>query len=547
MSNNLNKLQIRARVLSALSDFKSDSTLTQSNFLEYISNLKEIEDKDSLFDILIKELNKAQDITIEIIKATLSETIPHEYLKEKIIALLTSKQISDQSKYHLVQILKDIGSPVDYDSFFSYFSDPDSILDYDTQKLLEVAIVNPETQIDFLDFLTALPDTDKLTLIDSLYEDYQDDNLANILVPILYSDFSSEVLKRTIEILGSTKSSIAIEPLEWIYDNSNDSAVVALAKKNLNMLKLAGASEKRADTFYKLILSNSKIYKCYTTIPDGHGNQGIVFSRVREDETYQVFALVVNHTYGIIDCFGFNMISFPELERIISRFCKSEMKIEVSAEYCKTLINKAITLTKIMKEKFTYEFICWSLLIKDVEELGYSIEDWTKLNLKPIELNKSKLKKLYREDYLDKWFFTASDSEQFKTMIDEFTSDADLNLEKIEEKIDEYCGLIWDSSLCQKLDSQIINTAYLIYILEDIENAQTLYSILNDKKTKEEMMINIIKKSVYEYFVLVKQNIKEAGFTTNIFRAKKEKNDEKMDIKKVENIIKNIETKWVNQ
>lgn len=547
MDNNLSKLQIRARVLSALSDLKSDLTITQSGFLEYISTLKEIEDKDSLFDILIKELNKAQEITIEVIKATLSETIPHEYLKEKIISLLTSKQISDQNKYHLVQILKDIGSPIDYDKFFTYFSDPDSMLDYDTQKLLEIAIVNPETQIDFLDFLTALPDSDKLTLIDSLYEDYQDDNLANILIPILYSDFSSDVLKRTIEILGSTKSSIAIEPLEWVYDNSEDPAITALAKKNLNILKLAGASENKANTFYKLILSNSEVYKCYTTIPDGHGNQGIVFTRVREDETYQVFALVINHTYGLVDCFGFNMLGLSELERIISRFCKSEMKIEVSAEYCKTLINKAITLTKIMKEKFTYEFICWSLLIKDVEELGYSIEDWTKLNLKPIELNESKLKKLYNEDYLDKWFFTTSDSEQFKKMIDEFTLDADLNLKKIEDKIAEYFELIWESSLLQKLDVQIINTAYLINILGDTENAQTLYSILNDKKAKEEMMINIIKKSVYEHFALVRQNIKEVVFTTNIFRANKEKKDEKIDIKKVETIIKSIEAKWVNQ
>lgn len=546
MDNNLNKLQIRAKVLSVLSDLKSDSALTQTSFNEYISSLQEIEDKDSLFDILIKELNKAQEATVIAVKATLVETIPQEYLKEKIIALLSSKQISDQNKYHLLQILKEIGSPIDYDKFFNYFNDPDSILDYDTQKLLEVAIVNPETQIDFLDFLKALPDSDKVTLIDSLYEDYKGDNLANILAPILYSDFDSSILKRTIEILGDTKSSIGVEPLEWVFDNSEDSFLSSLAKKNLNLLKLSGASEKKANTFYKLILSNSEIYKCYTTIPDGHNNQGIIVSRVRNDETYQVFTLVINHNYGVVDCFGFNLISLSELERIVTRFSKNEMKIEVSAEYCKTLINKAITLTKILKEKFSYEFICWSLLTKDVEELDYSLEDWTEKNIKTVELNDSKLKNFYNKDYLDKWFFTTADNEEFKKMIDELFLDKDLTLKKVESKIDERYSLIWSDFIIQNFDSQIVNTVYLIYQLGDIENAQILYSILNNKKAKEEMQLNIIKKSFYEYLVLTKQNIKEVAFSTNIFRVKQEKSEDKIDIKQVEAIIKSIESQWVS-
>lgn len=546
MDNNLNKLQIRAKVLSALSDLKSDSTLTHTSFLESIACLRDIEDKDSLFDILVKELNKARENTAILLKAILMETIPQECLKERIIAILGSKQVSDQNKYHLLQILKEIGSPVDYDKFFNYFDDPDSILDYDTQKLLEVAIVNPETQIDFLDFLKSLPDSDKITLINSLYEDYEGDNLANILAPILYADFDNSILKRTIEILGDTKSSIGVEPLEWIFNNSEDSLLSSLAKKNLNLLKLAGASEKKANTFYKLILSNSKIYKCYTTIPDGHNNQGIIISRVRNDDTYQVFALVINHIYGIVDCFGFNLLSLPELERIVARFCKNESKIEVSAEYSRAIINKAVTLTKILKEKFSYEFICWSLLIKDVEELDYSLEDWAKQNLKIVELNDSKLKYFYSQDYIDKWFFTTTDNEPFKKMLDELFLDKDLTLQKIESKINECYSLIWTDSILQKFDAQIINTTYLINQLGDIENAQILYSILNNKDAKEEMQLNIIKKSVYEYLVLTKQNIKESAFSTNIFRIKKEKSDDKINIKQVEAIIKSIESQWVS-
>ena len=40
----------------------------------------------------------------------------------------------------------------------------------------------------------------KEILIDSLSNDYQDDNLANILFPILYSDFSRDVILKVLDI-----------------------------------------------------------------------------------------------------------------------------------------------------------------------------------------------------------------------------------------------------------------------------------------------------------------------------------------------------------
>ncbi len=547
MDNNFNKLQIRAKVLSVLSDIKSDTSLNQTTFDEYIETLREIEDKDALFDILLKELGKSQGDTAVYIKAMFVEAIPNEELKNKILSLLTSKKVGDQTKYDLIQVLRDIGATVDYDNFFSYFSDPDSILDYDTQKLLEFAIVNPETQIDFLDFLTALPSSDRLMLINSLNDDYSGDNLANILVPILYSDFDDDVLKRTIEILGETRSSIAYNPIEWIYNHSDNDLLVSVAKKNLSQLKLSGASEKKAKSFYKLILSESKVHKCYTTIPDGHSNQGILVVRYREDESYQMFALVVNHIYGIVDCFGFNSLSLPELERIVTRFCKNDTKIEVSPEYCKTIVDKAVKINEKLKEKISYEFVCWSHLLKDVDALDYTLEEWAKSNLKQIELNHKGLEMLFAQEYLDRWFFTTSDNEGFKTLLTEIMENPGVTFENVEEKISQKFDEIWTEEAISQLEYNLLNTAYLVHKLNDINNANAIYSILFNNEIKQNLQLDIIKKSFYEYLVLTKQNLKEVVFSTNIFRAKKEPSEKKVDVKKIDEMIKNIESEWVGR
>lgn len=544
MEKNLNKLQIRAKVFSVLSEIKQINHLRFNSFSGHVKQLEDIEDKDTLFDILFKELCKAQDLYLEIIVFTISETIPKEVLKDKILSLLSSKNISDDIKYHLIQILKDSGTPVNYDKFFDYFDNPDAILNYDTQKLLEVAVVNPETQIDFLDFLMSLPDADKLTLINSLYEDYEGDNLANILIPILPADFSPEVLLRTVEILGETKSSIAIPPIKNLMEDTKDVLIKSACKKSLNMLKLSGASELRADGFYKLILSESKVHKCYTTIPDGHYNQGFIIIRRRESDMYQMFALVASHIYGIVDCFGFNYLAHSELQRIIDRFCKNDPKIEVPSEYCKTMIDKAVNLSRIFSGHYSYEFACWSVLAKDFNEMNFSIEDWIESNIETVVLDKNLLKQFYKKDYIDRWFFTIADNEPFRDMVDELLSSSS-DIASLESKVSDYYNRIWDAESVRILESKIINTVYLINLKGEKEDAAVLYSLIKNQKYLDEFKMSIIKKSIYEHFMMLKQNIEDSASKTNIFKFKNIKETDKEELKKIKDIIKIIEKYWV--
>lgn len=545
MSQNLNKIQLRAKVISILESLKSQANLSKVIFEEQTVILKEYEDKDSLFELLVKELNSPQDTFYMLIKAMMIETIPLETLKGKILASLTSKKITDQTKYQLIQVMKDLGDPVDYNTFFNYFDDPDSIIDYDTQKLLELAVINPETQIDFLDFLSSLPEEDQKILLESLGDDYQGDNLVNILMPVLYADFNSDILSRTIETIGETKSSIGLEPLKWVMENTQDDKVKSLAKKNLNMLKLAGANAEKAKNFYKAVLANSKVYKCFATVPDGHNNQGLLVSRQRPDNSIQMFALVINNMYGIVDCFGFNFLAPAEFNRILEKYSQNDAKLEIDPSYAKYLIDKAVNLSKALKESFSYEFVCWNILTKDIEDLQISPEDWVKDNLEVIKPDEDALYHFFNRDYLDKWFFTPSDNDGISKLTEAFPKDGSLDLDMIEKLISDYYPKIWDISESNQLQSKVLNTCYLLANAGKVEDANILYSMLYTPELINKLKSDIAKKSVYEYILLLKQNMKDSAFTTNIFRLKKEKSEDKLSLKNINEILKDIEMRWV--
>lgn len=543
----LNKLQIRAKILPILAELKADTRLSYDVFIQKTQELHEIEDFDTFFDILCKEMSKKNDDKYtDILRAMTLEFIPRDMFDEKSMKILESANEPDMLKYQIIQIMKTIGKNIDYQEFFEYLEDAESIINYDTEKLLEHAVVNPETQIDFLDFLAALQTEDKTLLIDSLAEDYTGNNLANILSPVLYADFPENILLKTIEILGETKSPLAIRSLEFLYDITQSDSVRTACKKSLNLLKLAGANKETADNFYKKIMSESTPFKCYTGVPDGHYNQGILFSRKRADGSLMMFSLVVSKLYGIVDSFGFFNLSEQEFERIVLRFSKDEIRFQVSPQYCKKLLEEAMALTKKRQETMKYEFICWSMLMCDIDAMQQSEEEWVKEHIQVIDLNQKIVNLLYTTNYIDKWFFTVKDNEEFKEMIDDFIAQDILTFEYVENVVNNSFEKIWTEQTQALFLQNILTTCFLFGYTDFTDYAKILYSILFNPKLKHEMQDEIIKKSVYEYFFNLKQVHKEFKFPTNIFRRKEEKAKE-IDLKTTESIIHKIEEKWVTQ
>ncbi len=543
----LNKLQIRAKILPVLADLKADSRLNFDVFTQKIQDLHEIDDFDSFFEILCKEMSKKNDDKYtDILRAMTIEFIPQNLLYDKSMQILKSPLEPDMLKYQLIQILKATGKNIDYEEFFEYLQDAESIINYDTEKLLEHAVVNPETQIDFLDFLTALQTDDKTLLIDSLAEDYDGNNLANILSPVLYSDFPENILLKTINILAETKSPLAINPIEFLYEITNSDIVRTACKKSLNILKLAGAKKEFADNFYKKIMADTTPYKCYTCIPDGHYNQGFLFSRKRQDGSLMMFSIVVSKLFGIVDSFGFFNLSEQEFDRIILRFSKDEIRFEVPPQYCKSVLQQALCMTKNRKETIPYEFICWSMLLCDINPMSQSEQDWVKENIPVINLNQKIVNLLYSTNYLDKWFFTIQDNEDFKTIIDDFIQQEKLTFEYVENSLNNSFEKLWTPKTENLFIQNIMTTCFLFGYTDFTDYAKILYSVLSNPDLKYKMQSDIIKKSVYEYFYNLKHMHKEFKFPTNIFRRKTEKTKE-IDLKTTETIINQIEENWVEK
>lgn len=544
MDNQLNKLQIKAEVLTVLS--KLQTNIDSANVDAIIKTLTEQEDKKAILDVLIKELMKSNEQKTILICFLLLKLCEDKEVETSLWEVLKNPSVSDGVKTIVLNVLKDMGNKVEYEKLGEFFENPNDVIDADTQNLLKVAIINPEAQIDFLDFLSSLSALDKKLLVQSLGDDYSSDNLANILNPLVLYNPNSELGKIAIEILGSTKSQLALHTLLEVLDFEEDEETVSLVKKSLSTLKIAGVREDNALEFYKSLLS-SKPHSAYTSYPDGHGNQALIFAREREDETIQMTALVVNDTLGIVDCFGFNQISAAEYSRITERFYNGSDHVYINPHFAKTMLNNAERLTRKVEGKLSYEYICWKNLFSDIESEPVPIELTLRMEFKQDKLSEESLNKIYNMDFIQRWFLDTEYSPEFKIIVEDLNSRMASNFFQfdLDEIVEANLEKIFSSKEKNLLDKRILMGAYLKFLEGSKTEAQDLYSLYFDEDKKSELSKNIIRKSLYEYYVSMKFKYKEEHKMTNIFAMRNKPKPQEVSQKQIDLMISLIERLWV--
>lgn len=542
----LNKLQIKAEILTVLS--KLQSNIDTINTDELLETLKNQEDKKSILDVLIKELVKANEQKAILICFLLIRLCEQKEVEDGLWDILRSPSVKDVTKTIVLNLLKDLGTKVNYEKIDEYFENPDEVIDADTKKLLHIAIVNPEAQIDFLDFVNSLSDNDRKILVESLGDDYSSDDLANILNPLFLYSPTSKLGKIAIEILGTTKSQLALHALSEGLEFIDDEETITLIKKNISKLKIAGVREDNAIEFYKSILS-SKPYQAYASYPDGHGNQALIFSREREDGTIQIVAVVINDTDGLVDCFGFNEISKNEFERIIDKFYKGDNKVYINMPVVKTMLLNAEKLTRKIGGKISYEYICWKTLLSDIQAEPVPVELILKSQFQPTKLSEEDLENIFMFDFVQSWFLDTEYNDDFKLLIENLNNKIQTNDFKVDFGITVKENLDKIFTVDQKdlLDKRILMSAYLKYLSNIKEDAQLLYSLYFDENKKSELAQNIIRKSIYEYYVGLKFKYKEEHKMTNIFAMRNKSNTIELTAKQIDLAIKIIESLWVKE
>lgn len=540
----LNKIQIKAEVLTAISKLQTNPET--ANVDKILETLAVQEDKKAILDILIKEISKSNEQKTILISFLALKLCDSAELEEAFWGILKNPSVQDSTKTIILNLLKDMGNKVNYEKIEEYFENPNEVIDADTQKLLQVAIINPEAQIDFLDFVNSLPDVDKRILVQSLGEDYSSDDLANIINPLVLYDPASELGKIAIDILGTTKSQLALHALLEALDFVDGENTIVIIKKNISKLKISGVREDNAIEFYKSILS-TKPYNSYASYPDGHGNQALIFSRERENDTIQMVAIVINDTYGIIDCFGFNEVSKAEFERIVNRFYNGDEHVYLNAPVIKTILMNAEKLTRKTGEKISYEYICWKTLLSDIEAELVPIELTLKSQFEQKKLSDEELEKIYMLDFIQRWFFDTEYNEGFKSLISDLNNKLtanDFNID-LESDVKENLDKIFTIEQKDLLDKRILMSAYLKYLSDNKEEAKLLYSLYYDEDKKSKLAKNIIRKSIYEYYVSLKFKYKEEHKMTNIFAMKNKPKTIELTAKQIDTVISVIEKIWV--
>lgn len=540
----LNKLQIKAEILTVLS--KLQTNLDVANVDEILKTLAAQEDKNAILDVLVKELSKSNEQKAILISFMALKLCDKNELENAFWDILKNPSVADSTKTIILNILKDLGTKIEYDKMEQYFDNPEEVIDADTQRLLQVAIINPEAQIDFLDFINSLSEADKKLLVESLGDDYSSDDLANILNPLVLYTPTSALGKTAIEILGSTKSQLALHTLLETLDFIDDEEIIALVKKNISKLKISGVREDNAEEFYKSVLS-SKPYQAYVSYPDGHGNQALIFSRIRENDTVQMVAVVVNDAIGILDCFGFNEISQMEFERIITRFYNGDEYVYLDSHVIKSILTSTEKLTRKNGGRIPYEYICWRNLLSDISVEVVPIELNLKSQLGQNALTDAGLEKIYMLDFIQRWFFDTEYSDEFKILIEnlnEKISANDFNID-LESVVKENLSKIFSIEQKNLLDKRILMSAYLKHLAGNKAEAQLLYSLYFDEDKKSKLAENIIRKSIYEYYVSLKFKHKEEHKMTNIFAMKNKPKSSEINEKQINSMVALIEQLWV--
>ena len=247
MSQNLNKIQIRAEVFSSINSILSVQGKKEPAIKSSVDKLKNIEDKDFLARLLVKEFIATNDSErASLISILMLNCLPVNDLEHNLWSNLALKEVSDEKKYQLIEILKSMGKFIEYDKYLDYFDEPQKIIDLDTHKILSSAMLNPEAQIDFLDFMETLSKSDKLLLIQSMVEDYSSDDLANIIAPIILYEKDKEILELVINEVINSKSPLGYYLLKRFTELSKEETLLRIANKGLKELQIMGITRDKA-------------------------------------------------------------------------------------------------------------------------------------------------------------------------------------------------------------------------------------------------------------------------------------------------------------
>lgn len=536
----LNKLQIKAKVFEIINPLRDLDAIDDKIISKAIKEIKAIKEAD--FEFIARILIKEADVkTTKSAGAFLymAENLAPESFIELILKELNSNKIPDSRKMFFLNILSGLGIKFNADDINSYLKNPDEAINKETSRFLECAKIDPEAQIDFLDFYFSSDALDKKELINSVIKDFEGDRLINILSPLALSADDKEAIELCLNIMEKQKSLISIKPLKYLSNLKTSAKIQNKASKILQKMKMSGFySESKLYNFYKTLLRDFEEPKAAITTPDGNSNFSVLISRKTRQGSCFLFFVAINIELGPFSCFGFSSLTENDHDTIIKRFFNSRERFFIPIEEAKAILN-TLTLRRISLNKIIpYEYFCWERLLDDVEPKDGELFQILEKNLTKKELTSEVQNLTDNSPYFENWFFRYSKNiPWFSKMMDKILELKDEELYKINGLIEEYSK---NEDLKEAIKKRLKFLAYCLNKNNKKELADTYYSLIFNEKELKTFLENILKRSVYEFALTLNLPRKEEA---GLFK----KPENKKDNKKAKLIIDFVEKEWIDK
>lgn len=402
------KLWIRSEVLSVLNALSTMDQPTRHERQRQVKRLQLVENQPVVAQLLVKELGRRKaQAELQIIGEVLMELAEIEWVQHALWEIIRQPDKPDEVKDVANLVLRHLGDGSDPELYLDYLDDPAGLITRETQRMLEMAQQNPEALIDFLDFITSLPEDEQLHLLASLHEDYDIESLILLDEALLYAQGESPVCKVIVHALTDTLlSKAALKRLDAVlafleacecpnaralagreqadWQESRDTLVASLRKAiTSSRFKSLNSPPQKQTSVSTGLLESTKPGVCYATVPDGLGNQGLLLTRQWPNGDYSLVCTALHEEQGLLDAFGFYQLSEEELGRIRQKFHQNNTKIEVSPAYAMQRLNWAQRQTATVGCSLPYEYTCWKAAFDDIPPAEPLEASWLESHAKP--------------------------------------------------------------------------------------------------------------------------------------------------------------------
>ncbi len=493
MPKQLNAFEIKSEISRLVKALENSTILVNTSEFK---TLDEQNNPQNIVKILLKEFLLCNDDAMPVIKLLLLRYADEEELLQEMESIIKNPKYENNLKLHAIELISSFKSDWHGEHYDSYLEYNEELVRQETQELLESSKENPEIQLDFIDFFSAIPPKDQMMLLESLQEDQQGEDLANILVPIFLSFPKSEIGLYALKMLSSTKSAYAYETLVQTSD-ALDEITRQNIKKCVSELKLSGAGKK-----FQPAADSHKNAKFYIIPPDGEGNISLIYEKPNDDnKTVQLVGMVIDDYTGVRECLGFSAISEFEASFLLDKLTGTDYKTLIAPDMFKKLMLQGEKLN-YKKSAPPYEYNCWKRIFLDIPAAEFEIEDILREKFSGKSITPNDITNVLDADFTVPWFYTHN----FGDESEQFFNELDKKLK--ENRIDE---IDIDNFLAENLDKviyeeekanwkeRIFLTAYTK--LDDEQTALTLYKIAEDASAMQELYMFILKQSVFQYFL----------------------------------------------